>query len=818
MKLLPKTVGILVATSLVGFLLLYATLYSFIQISYTNIEQQYLTLNLQRARSAVDDELNSMALLNRDWANWDDSYQFMYDHNQKYIDANLPSSIFESVKLYAIAYVDREGRVVWGGTYDQESGEVSPLTENLLFQLAKNQSVWGNSIRGLESTGLILLPEGPALLSACPILTTAGQGPAAGTLAMVRLATDKMTAKLNHVSHLSFSLTPVDLSSYNPVSADTTTVKIEPVDDKVIKGSIILEDIYGKPQFLLTLDMPRTIYSQGLITWKYFAVVTAITLFLFCLLILVLFHHYIVRRVTWLSNKVNNIGSSGDLSTRISLPGDDEISGLASRIDEMLEQLECSQRELVVSKSKYQQLFDDAPSGNYISTPEGQLILCNTGFARMLGYKSTSEVISTSALTLYPRPEAREEFLQLLQSRHKLHNFESILMTKNGEEITVLENVTGIFDNDGNLVQIQGYMIDISQRKQTEESVKYLSLHDSLTGLYNRFFLEEMFKKLDTEDNLPLSLIMLDVNGLKLINDALGHQYGDELLIAVADCINSCCRKEDIICRWGGDEYLIMLPGTSESSAQLIAQRIRQSCENIVIQGIHASSSLGVMSKTESNQDLMWVLKEAEEKMYRYKLLERNSNRNAFIQTLEASLRNKSYETAEHFTHLDNLLTRLGKAIQLKEDELDDLCLLAALHDIGKIAIPDDILNKPAPLTPEEWSIVKKHSEIGYRIAKSSPELDTLAEAILCHHERWDGKGYPLGFKGKSIPLYSRMIAIVHAYDVMTSERTYRASMAPAEALAELRKYSGKQFDPELVEVFISMFIHLAVPERMECS
>ncbi|MEN6324743.1 MAG: PAS domain S-box protein [Syntrophomonas sp.] len=344
-----------------------------------------------------------------------------------------------------------------------------------------------------------------------------------------------------------------------------------------------------------------------------------------------------------------------------------------------------------------------------------------------------------------------------------------------------------------------GICVDITERKQAEEDILYLSYHDKLTGLYNRTFFEEELKRISTNRQLPIGLIIGDVNGLKLVNDALGHLEGDKVIKQAAEILRKSCRQEDIICRWGGDEFIILLPKCDSRSTMMVYKRISASFIEINSLATKINISLGMAVQTSLDQDIKDVIKEAEENMYRNKLLESRSTRSSFIKTLEKALWEKSHETKDHCQRMQTMAYKIGKSLNLTDSELDELKLLAALHDIGKIAIPNSILDKPGELTPEEWETIKGHPETGYRIALSSPELASVAEAILHHHERWDGSGYPLGLKGNKIPLISRIIAITDAYDVITNGRPYKKAMSKEEALAEIRRCAGTQFDPNLV-------------------
>ncbi|OGP89937.1 MAG: hypothetical protein A2031_09255 [Deltaproteobacteria bacterium RBG_19FT_COMBO_43_11] len=348
-----------------------------------------------------------------------------------------------------------------------------------------------------------------------------------------------------------------------------------------------------------------------------------------------------------------------------------------------------------------------------------------------------------------------------------------------------------------------------SQLRESEEQYRYLSFHDKLTGLYNRAYFEEEISRLDSERQLPLSLIIGDLNGLKLINDAFGHQEGDKLLNKMAQILRDLCRKEDIIARWGGDEFAVILPRTNEKVALDVCERIRNACSEAEKELIQPSIALGVATKEKVVQDIQQVVKDAEAMMYRNKLIESESIRSSIISSLEKTLVERSYEAEDHIQRLRQMTMQFGYTIGLSDNELDELTLLASLHDIGKLAILERILMKKDSLSFEEWEAMKKHPEVGYRIAQSSNRTAPIAEAILSHHERWDGTGYPMGLRGNEIPFFSRFFSIIDAYDVMTHDTLYRKATSHEEALNEIRRCAGTQFDPTLVEMFIGIAANL---------
>lgn len=266
--------------------------------------------------------------------------------------------------------------------------------------------------------------------------------------------------------------------------------------------------------------------------------------------------------------------------------------------------------------------------------------------------------------------------------------------------------------------------------------------------------------------------------------------------------------------RWGGDEFAILLPRTPKNVVIEVCNRIKEACKEAKKDPIQLSIALGAATKEEPGQDIQEILKEAEDRMYRHKLFRSKSVRSSIISSLTKTLQEKTHETEEHARHVQELALQLGRKLELSDNQLDELALLAALHDIGKIAIPNSILMKQDMLTEDEWEIIKKHTEIGFRIAQSSPELAHIADAILSHHERWDGAGYPRGLKGEEIPLNSRIIAIVDAYDVMTRGRIYKKAISRQEALEELNRCAGSQFDPKLVKLFTDLVSEVNFPLR----
>lgn len=347
-------------------------------------------------------------------------------------------------------------------------------------------------------------------------------------------------------------------------------------------------------------------------------------------------------------------------------------------------------------------------------------------------------------------------------------------------------------------------LTDITEKRKTEDLVLYLSLHDKLTSLYNRAYIDTIIPQLEDSSNLPLSVIMADMNGLKLTNDVFGHESGDKLLVKLSNILVKCCRKSDIVARWGGDEFLIILPGANSHVCEKVCSRIKNLCIEGEPDPIELSVSLGWATTEGSNARISELFGIAENIMYSSKVTESKDIRKKIVLSMEKILHTRCLESYGHVERIKNSVLNLAKCIKPAPSsiEMANLPLLSTLHDIGKVAIPREILAKKGPLTDNERKIMQNHTQIGFRMAQSIEE-PVLAQAILAMRERWDGKGYPYGLKAEQIPLISRIVAIVDAYDVMTHDRPYKKKMSKDEAVAELEKCGGQQFDPGLVRLFI---------------
>lgn len=471
-----------------------------------------------------------------------------------------------------------------------------------------------------------------------------------------------------------------------------------------------------------------------------------------------------------------------------------------------------------------QQLLDTInflPDATFVVDQKGKVIAWNKAIEEMTGVRR-EDILGKGdyayAVPFYgkARPilidmivagdlESEQRYEYLTRKENTIYGESCVPFLFGKKDAYLWGKASPLFDREGTLTGAIESIRDITERKQIEEQLKYLSLHDSHTGLYNRTFFEDGMRRAEDGRFDPVSIIVCDLDGLKFVNDTLGHATGDTVLAASANVISSAFRKSDIVARIGGDEFAILLSQSDERIAEKACDRIRQAIDRYNAAGpeIPLSISIGFAVKSDTSESMSNLFKEADDSMYRDKLHRGQSARSAIVQTLLKTLEARDLITEGHAVRLQDYVTVLAEAVGMPGRDIAELCLLAKFHDIGKVGVSDKILFKPGPLNLDEVDEMRRHSEIGFRIAKSAPDLAPVADWILKHHEWWNGKGYPLGLKGEEIPLECRILAIADAYDAMTSDRPYRKAMTHDSAVGELKRFAGVQFDPDLVFHFL---------------
>jgi diguanylate cyclase (GGDEF)-like protein/PAS domain S-box-containing protein len=484
----------------------------------------------------------------------------------------------------------------------------------------------------------------------------------------------------------------------------------------------------------------------------------------------------------------------------------------------------CQQLDAVkrASEQRLADIINFLPDATFVVDREGKVITWNKAIEVLTGVpaqKMLGKGKYEYAIPFYGkrRPMLVDLLLKTNEEAEKNYAFlqkeenwvigETLLPSLQGKQVTVWAKASRLYDQDGNVYGAIESIRDITQNKRTDQHLAQISLRDSLTNLYNRaYFLEEL-NRYEHQKFTPLGIIMITVDGLRFVNDTVGYDAGDVLLLAATNVIKKCFNEEDIVARVGGNEFAILFPSNSRSDLERLRRRINETVDSYNQAGhkLLLSFSIGLTFRSSASKSMLTLFQEAENSMSYEKIQKAEKVRNLIVKKLSQALESLYFMAEGHGDRVKRLTGRMASALRLPEGSVNELQLLAQYHDLGKVGVPEGIILKRGLLSPEERVIVQKHSEIGHRLALAAPDLVPIADYILKHHEWWNGEGYPLGLKGEEIPLACRILAIADAYDAMTNSRPFREPKSSAQALQELKKYAGTQFDPQLVDVFLEI-------------
>lgn len=474
-------------------------------------------------------------------------------------------------------------------------------------------------------------------------------------------------------------------------------------------------------------------------------------------------------------------------------------------------ELKEANKALAENKNHLRLILDSTAEAIFGVDMENKCTFCNACCLDILGMKNEAEIIGKDVHNLIhskridgsPLPRTECNIIRTCMEGMAIHSEDEVFWRPDGTSFSVEYNSFPQY-KDGEVIGAVVTFIDNTLKKMHEQKIAYYSSHDSLTGLLNRSYFESMLRNLDNKKNLPISVIMGDLNGLKLTNDIFGHVAGDELLVKTAKILKETCREEDIIARLGGDEYIILLPKTKISHAMQIIGRIHDALSKENVNALKCSMSLGCDTKIDASKSIKATIKNAENQMYKEKTLNRHKINSDMMNAVIMLLYRKNEREEEHSEAVSDWCRSIGEAIGLSETEIAKLRSAGFLHDIGKICIPDKILSKKGERTREEEIEYMQHPIIGYRIMNLFDNTLNLAEGVFSHHEQWDGKGFPRGLKGGEIPLMARIIAVADRYDNLLNNHQGHA-LSRSEAAAQLKKEAGIRLDPNLIDVFVNM-------------
>ena len=349
-------------------------------------------------------------------------------------------------------------------------------------------------------------------------------------------------------------------------------------------------------------------------------------------------------------------------------------------------------------------------------------------------------------------------------------------------------------------------LIIVKQTMMGQEiEIENLNYRNELPGLFNRKYFLDALKKYDIESNLPISVIMGDLNGLAIIDDSLGHSVVDDIQSKLNKILKKVARKADVIICFSNGEFALILPETSYEQSVSVVEKLKKLSEQEKAGPLSISVSCGTSTKSSSSIDINDTVNEAVEILNKDRKIVSHTFENHTIDLIMEMLFEKNNREMLHSSRVSEICEKIARALNFDPGVVDRIRITGMLHDIGKIGIDERILNKAEKLDDLEWAEIKKHTQIGYRILSASNDFSVHAQDVLEHHEHVDGSGYPEGLKGDEISIVAKIIAIADTYDAITSDRPYRKAVSRQAAITEIQRCVGTQFDAEIVRVFVTL-------------
>ena len=814
MKKFSRIQLIITITSLVVFLSIFVVFYVYTSQAISSMQREQLLLERETLELEISNEFHEIG----------DSIDYLSSYVKIYGENNLLNYMVElsdkNENIFSIYYLTIDNNMINSGGY------IPPTTIDF------RSRIWYTS--ALETEGITY---SPAFLNSSKdkIIVTISKAVyndsnvLLGVIAAdINIITIQSLVINKDVGETGYALLidsnnnilahpSIDLNKLELLSSDTITSEIsEWVGSGVImnfeidsiKGTIAYDQI-ANDSYKLVLFIPNREYNAAnTMAFTIFLVLAGVLLA--AGIILRFFNHtFVYNPFNKFLKDINLIDIDSNLDYRLSLGNNEGFNEIRKVLNKTLnttaryfKQNKKIHRELLYEHQKVILLMESTADIIFeIDTNKTFVSVYGKGLKKLK--KTSNQFLSKNVLEVFGEEgiDRNHSYNDVLNGIPSVYDWKIKI---DGIYLYFESSLAPIFDDNDKIVGAVGISRDITEAKQKQDEINFLNYHDYLTELYNRRYYFEQFKLLKKIEYLPLGVMMLDMNGLKIINDAFGHATGDIALKAIGNILRETFEQKDIVSRIGGDEFAVLLPNTSSKKLEKYKKHISSTVKTLKIKNIEQSLAIGFVLIKSINESIDDSLKIAENQMYKHKTIEGTSFRSHAINAILKTLTDKYHIEREHSHRVSQLSKLIGKELRLmREDEIKGLEQAGLFHDIGKISIPDNILNKTGKLTKKEYDIIKTHTEVGYQILRAADEYSELAIHALNHHEHWDGSGYPSGLKGKDIPLFSRIICIADAYDTMTSDRPYRKKMTKEDAISEIIRCSGTQFDPKIAKIFV---------------
>ena len=763
--------------------------------------------------SFLDERIHKYLGSSNDWGHWTDTYDFTNGDYPEFVQDNLPEDTFINLDINFMIITDETDSFFYKQYYSFDTGEFTDCPSEFCGNFSK---IIAFSKTADDISGVFQIGQDFYFVAATDITDNEMEN-TTGKLFIGKSLDDDIIKSLESISGCALvSINSFSADAYDepdpfqdPPFENTNGAAYQKTQDSIDIKTIIPNKYNKEDSIVFSLLMSRQSYISSMNSVKIFIFLSTFGLLIISAVLYAFLGKYITQPITSLVENVKRIDASEKSFTMLPEEGRDEFTFLSRTINSLLKRINSDYITLANSEEKLKATLKSVGDGVITVDIDGNIAFMNPKALQLTEW-DINDVIGKPfndifiIINEYTRTKVESPVDMAFGKKQtvELANH-TLLISKHGKEIPIEDTAAPITSRNGSISGVVLVFRDFSEKKEKQKHIEYLSYHDQLTGLYNRRFFEEELCRLDVERNLPLSFVYADLDGLKIVNDAFGHDSGDILIQKVAEILKTSCRADDIIARMGGDEFVIIFPRTDTETVKAMSEHLKEKIERINLQDIHISISFGWETKNDIEQSVREALKCAEDLMYQRKILNNSSKRNGIIKSILNTLHVKSPREEAHSKRVSLICRQIGEACNLSNDDVEELAAAGTLHDIGKIAIDKNILNKAGKLTNSEWAQIKNHPETGYRLLGSTSEFNNISEYVLAHHERWDGLGYPKGLTGSEINWKARVIAIADSFDAMTSNRPYQKGKSTESAIEEIIKNAGTQFDPDIARVFV---------------
>lgn len=630
---------------------------------FLSVERESTQQHTERVIDALAEE--EMNVCRADWAAWDDTYKYVVDRNSAYQSSNLTDDAFVSTDIDFLGIYNLKGNEIWANWRDPKTGHLTRVPEELERHFAPGNFLLKHADAKDLKVGILTLPGEMLIVGSRPIVRTDSTGAIRGTMVMARRLSPERLKRLSERVHLDIHFRPVADSRPSQKGAlgglltgKTAKISVDPISEIRVGGSTLVPDVYGNAALHLDVSTNRSIYQKGHQTLASLLWAACGVAAFFMVLCMYLIERLILKRLGRIVGDVNKVTTSGELSRRVADQGSDELGQVALAINQMLSGAEAADAAIRRSEAqarratqmhemaarRFAELFEGLPVACFSYDAEGTIYEWNRASEALWGIPASEAILRPMCDVIECLdPESAAQFIKRVFDGEPQPDVEWFATNRHGQEMWLYTATIPLFDSSGKIAGAMGATLDITSRKEAELSLSEmnqqlatLAATDGLTGLANQRAFREALEAAQAKairTKQPLSVILLDVDRFKAYNDSFGHVEGDEVLIQIGRCLQSCVRSFDLVARYGGEEFILLLPETDAATATLIAERCREEVEAHPWPKRSVTASFGIATWTQGEMEFSQLVSLADRAMYASK--EAGRNRVTHIEQLQ---------------------------------------------------------------------------------------------------------------------------------------------------------------------------------------